>query len=44
MLASVDLTTHGVLPPCCGGRMVVVETFDAGCLPPYAQVLRIDTS
>jgi hypothetical protein len=30
--------------PCCGGRMVVIETFDAGCQPRYAQVLRIDTS
>jgi hypothetical protein len=30
--------------PCCGGRMVVIETFDAGCKPRYAQVLRIDTS
>ena len=29
--------------PCCGGRMVA-ETFDAGCQPRYAQVLRIDTS
>jgi hypothetical protein len=30
--------------PCCGGRMVVIETFDAGCQPRYAQILRIDTS
>jgi hypothetical protein len=30
--------------PCCGGRMVVIETFDAGCQPRYAQLLRIDTS
>ncbi len=30
--------------PCCGGRMVVIETFEAGCQPRYAQVLRIDTS
>jgi Putative transposase len=30
--------------PCCGGRMVLIETFDAGCQPRYAQVLRVDTS
>ena len=30
--------------PCCGGRMVVIETFDAGCQPRYARILRIDTS
>ncbi len=30
--------------PCCGGRMVVIEMFDAACQPRYAQVLRIDTS
>jgi hypothetical protein len=31
--------------PCCGGRMFVIETFDAGCQPrcrPTA--MRIDTS
>jgi hypothetical protein len=30
--------------PCCGGRMIVIETFDAGCQPHYARILRIDTS
>jgi hypothetical protein len=30
--------------PCCGGRMIVIETFDAGCQPRYAPTLRIDTS
>ena len=35
--------------PCCGGRMFVIETFDAGCQPrhrPTAPVveIRIDTS
>jgi Putative transposase/Transposase zinc-binding domain len=30
--------------PCCGGRMIVIDTFDAGCQPRYAPTLRIDTS
>jgi len=31
--------------PCCGGRMFVIETFDAGCQPRYRPtVIRIDTS
>jgi hypothetical protein len=30
--------------PCCGGRMIVIETFDPGCQPRYAPALRIDTS
>src|ERR1700676_2544523 len=31
--------------PCCGGRMFVIETFDAGCPPRYPPTaLRIDTS
>ena len=30
--------------PCCGGRMIVIEMFDAGCQPRYAPTLRIDTS
>jgi hypothetical protein len=31
--------------PCCGGRMIVIETFDAGCQPRYRPtVMRIDTS
>ncbi|MDB5605636.1 MAG: transposase, partial [Bradyrhizobium sp.] len=31
--------------PCCGGRMFVIETFDAGCQPHYRPpAMRIDTS
>src|SRR6202140_2552920 len=31
--------------PCCGGRMFVIETFDAGCQPRYRPAaMRIDTS
>jgi hypothetical protein len=31
--------------PCCGGRMFVIETFDAGCQPRYRPTaMRIDTS
>jgi hypothetical protein len=30
--------------PCCGGCMIVVEMFDAGCQPRHAPDLRIDTS
>ena len=30
--------------PCCGGRMIVIETFQAGCQPRYAPTIRIDTS
>jgi hypothetical protein len=30
--------------PCCGGRMIVVETFEAGGQPRHASTLRIDTS
>jgi hypothetical protein len=30
--------------PCCGGRMIVIETFNAGCQPRYAPTLSIDTS
>ena len=30
--------------PCCGGRMVVIETFDAGCQPRHTPTIRIDTS
>ena len=30
--------------PCCGGRMIVIETFEAGCQPLHAPTIRIDTS
>jgi hypothetical protein len=30
--------------PCCGGRMIVIETFEAGCQPSHAPTIRIDTS
>ncbi len=32
--------------PCCGGRMIVIETFERGCVPRYRPTLsiRIDTS
>src|ERR1700680_493790 len=31
--------------PCCGGRMFIIETFDAGCRPRYRPTtMRIDTS
>ena len=39
-----------VLPrpcPCCGGRMLIIETFARGCEPKYratAAAIRIDTS
>ena len=32
--------------PCCGGRMIVIETFERGCTPRYrpTQRIRIDSS
>jgi hypothetical protein len=30
--------------PCCGGRMIVIEIFEAGCWPRHAETIRIDTS
>jgi hypothetical protein len=30
--------------PCCGGRMIVIEIFEAGCRPHHAETIRIDTS
>jgi hypothetical protein len=30
--------------PCCGGRMIVIETFAAGGQPGHAPTIRIDTS
>ena len=46
------LEQSGVLPqpcPCCGGRMIVIETFARGCEPkhrptPPPAAIRIDTS
>jgi hypothetical protein len=43
---------QSVLPrpcPCCGGRMIIIETFARGCQPthrptPASQEIRIDTS
>jgi hypothetical protein len=45
--ATADDASQAVLAtacPCCGGRMIVIETFDAGCQPRHAPTLRIDTS
>jgi hypothetical protein len=30
--------------PCCGGRLIVIETFEAGCQPRHTPIIRIDTS
>ena len=35
--------------PCCGGRMIIIETFQRGCSPQYrptppVATIRIDTS
>jgi Putative transposase/Transposase zinc-binding domain len=48
----IDPTATQVLPspcPCCGGRMIVIETFEAGCQPRHCPTaplvaIRIDTS
>ena len=43
-------TESGVHPcPCCGGRMLIIETFERGCKPrhrpsPLPGIIRIDTS
>jgi len=44
--AADDLSAPSTATPCpgCGGRMIVIETFDPGCQPRYAPALRIDTS
>ena len=45
--AAADEATGSVLAtpcPCCGGRMIVIETFEAGCRPRHAPTVRIDTS
>ena len=32
--------------PCCGGRMIIIETFERGCTPRHRPMvpIRIDTS
>ena len=30
--------------PCCGGRMIIIEMFEAGCQPSHTPTIRIDTS
>jgi hypothetical protein len=45
--AAADDATGSALAtpcPCCSGRMIVAETFKAGCQPRHAPTLRIDTS
>jgi hypothetical protein len=48
--ADPDATTDHRPPcPCCGGRMIIIETFAAGCQPkhrpaPATPAIRIDTS
>jgi hypothetical protein len=45
--AAADQATGSALAtpcPCCGGRMIVIETFEAGCQPRHAPTIRIDTS
>jgi hypothetical protein len=45
--AAADEATGSALAtpcPCCGGRMIVIETFEAGCQPRHASTIRIDTS
>jgi hypothetical protein len=41
--AAAQVLAHAC--PCCGGRMIVIETFEAGCQPRYRSTgMRIDTS
>ena len=45
--AAADEATGSALAtpcPCCGGRMILIETFEAGGQPLNAQTIRIDTS
>jgi hypothetical protein len=45
--AAADEATGSALAtpcPCCGGRMIVIETFEAGCQPSHTPTIRIDTS
>jgi hypothetical protein len=43
---SAEPQTLSHLCPCCGGRMIVIETFERGCSPRThpVRVIRIDTS
>ena len=44
---AVHDATASALPtpcPCCGGRMIVIETFEPGCQPRHTPAIRIDTS
>jgi hypothetical protein len=41
--AAAQVLAHAC--PCCGGRMIIIETFDGGCHPRYRPTaMRIDTS
>jgi hypothetical protein len=44
--AASDETTIALATPCpcCGGRMIIIETFEAGCQPSHTPTIRIDTS
>jgi len=50
--SEADVTDDRTTPhpcPCCGGRMIIIETFARGCQPrcystPASQEIRIDTS
>ena len=45
--AAADDATGSALAtpcPCCGGRMIVIDTFEAGGQPLHAPTIRIDTS
>jgi len=37
---------HSLPCPCCGGRMIIIETFERGCTPRHRPTIpiRIDTS
>jgi hypothetical protein len=41
-----DSETQTLSHPCCGGRMIIVETFERGCAPRYRPTVpsRIDSS
>ena len=48
--AGTEATDKPIHPcPCCGGRMIIIETFEAGCAPRHrptasAIAIRVDTS